>query len=201
MADGQPDSAKLSISKEEVQLLPLARYDGPIHLLHRGEPCAEACKILEKESVLGFDTESRPSFKKGQSYLPSLIQFATRDAVYLFQIDSRWIPDEIVRVMENPLVIKAGLALQQDLTKLKQIRNFQEKKTVDLAQIASRKGMQKTGLRSLAALLMGIRISKSAQVTNWSKPDLTPAQIQYAATDAWASRELYFKLSDFNLQA
>ena len=193
MTDRQPQSA-LSITKEEVLQLPLARYDGPVHLIGRQDSCVEACRIMAQEPVLGFDTESRPSFRKGQNYLPSLIQFATRNEVFLVQIGNRHIPDEIIAILENPAIIKAGLALQQDFAKLRQIRMFQERGMVDLSGLASKKGIKTTGLRSLAALFLKIRVSKSAQVTNWSKDVLTPAQIQYASVDAWISRELYFKL-------
>ncbi|MDD5260249.1 MAG: 3'-5' exonuclease domain-containing protein 2 [Methylacidiphilales bacterium] len=195
MLDRQPESP-LSITREEVQQLPLARYDGPIHLIGRQQPCADACQILARETVLGFDTESRPSFRRGQNFLPSLIQFATRNEVFLFQIGNRHIPDEIIAVLENPGIVKAGLALQQDFSKLRQIRAFQEGGMVDLSRMAAKKGIKTTGLRSLAALFLKIRVSKGAQVTNWSKDELTPAQIQYAAVDAWISRELYFKLQE-----
>ena len=194
MLDGQPQSPH-SVTREEVQLLPLARFDGPIHIISRQGPYTEACKILAAEPVLGFDTESRPSFRRGQNFLPSLIQLATSKEVFLFQIGNRHIPDEIVAILENASIIKAGLALQQDFTKLRQIRMFQERGVVDLSGVASKMGVKTTGLRSLAAIFLRVRVSKGAQVTNWSKEELTPAQIQYAAVDAWISRELYFKLN------
>ncbi|MDR0533058.1 MAG: 3'-5' exonuclease domain-containing protein 2 [Verrucomicrobiales bacterium] len=183
-----------TISKEEIQALPLAQYTGPIHVIAPGQSCIEACRVLADEEIIGFDTETRPAFRKGESYLPSLIQLATAKAVYLFQINRDWFPMEIVGILESPALKKSGLAINQDLNKLKQIRNFNEQGMVDLAVSAAKLGIKTTGLRSLAAIYLGVRVSKGAQVTNWSKPMLTPAQIQYAAVDAWISRELYFKL-------
>jgi ribonuclease D len=183
-----------SITKDQIQALPLAQYQGPVHVIAPGQSCIEACRELADEEVIGFDTETRPAFRKGESYLPSLIQLATRKAVYLFQINRDHFPMEIVGILESPALKKSGIAINQDINKLKQIRDFNEQGMVDLAVSAAKLGIKTTGMRSLAAMYLGVRVSKGAQVTNWSKPTLTPAQIQYAAVDAWISRELYFKL-------
>jgi ribonuclease D len=183
-----------SITKEQIQALPLARYDGPIHVIAPGAPCMEACRALADEEVIGFDTETRPAFRRGENYLPSLVQFATRSAVYLFQIGRTRFPMEIVGILECADIKKTGIALNQDMHKLQQFTPFNPQGVIDLSKSATAKGIKTTGLRSLAAIYLGIRVSKGAQVTNWSKPVLTPAQIQYAAVDAWISRELYFKL-------
>ncbi|MDR1146802.1 MAG: 3'-5' exonuclease domain-containing protein 2 [Verrucomicrobiales bacterium] len=194
-----PDSSSVprnvpTITKAAIQALPLAQYRGPIHVIAPGQSCMAACRALADEEVIGFDTETRPAFRKGEHYLPALVQLATRHAVYLFQINRHWFPMEIVGIMESAALIKSGLAVNQDLHKLKLIVAFREQNVIDLAVSAAQLGIKTTGLRSLAAMYLGARVSKRAQVTNWSRATLTPAQIQYAATDAWISRELYFKV-------
>ncbi|MDR2462785.1 MAG: 3'-5' exonuclease domain-containing protein 2 [Verrucomicrobiales bacterium] len=183
-----------AITKEKIQTLPLARYNGPIHLIAPGQPCMDACRALADEEIIGFDTETRPAFRRGEHYHPSLIQFATRNAVWLFQINRHWFPMEIVGILESAALTKTGVAINQDVNHLNRMMPLNTQGMVDLSVSAAQRGVKTTGLRNLAAIYLGIRVSKRAQVTNWSKLTLTAAQIQYAALDAWISRELYFKL-------
>ena len=184
---------KNKLSKTEINSLPLRYYNGPIHIIQTAEQAKEACAILMKEKVLGFDTETRPAFNKGQSYLPSLIQLAGTKVVYLFQLSQCGLTDEIIILLSNVNIIKSGVAINQDLTELQQILNFEPAGFVDLGDIAKSKGLPHHGLRGLAAYLLKFRISKSARTSNWSTNQLTKKQIKYAATDAWVGRELYLK--------
>ncbi|MDR1191165.1 MAG: 3'-5' exonuclease domain-containing protein 2 [Verrucomicrobiales bacterium] len=183
-----------AVTKEHIQTLPLAEYHGPIHLITPGQPCMDACRALADEDIIGFDTETRPAFRRGERYHPSLIQFATRRAVWLFQINRHWFPMEIVGILESAALTKTGIAINQDINHLKRMMPLNVQGMADLSVSAAKRGVKTTGLRNLAAIYLGVRVSKRAQVTNWSRPTLTPAQIQYAAIDAWISRELYFKL-------
>ncbi len=184
---------KNKLSKTEINLLPLRYYNGAIRIIQTAEQAKDACAILIKEKVLGFDTETRPAFKKGQSYLPSLLQLAGTKVVYLFQLSQCGLTDSIIILLSNVNIIKSGVAINQDLTELQQILNFEPAGFVDLGDIARSKGLPHHGLRGLAAYLLKFRISKSGRTSNWSANQLTKKQIKYAATDAWVGRELYLK--------
>lgn len=189
----QPEPQNV-ITKEELASLPLFRYEGPIHLIRSDEDLVRHIPDLRREKVVGFDTETRPSFRKGQNYLPTVIQMATADAAYIIQLARIESVGLINVILSSPDILKTGIALDQDLVKLKERFPFAERSILDLGRLAAKQKIAKTGLRNLAGLLLGYRISKQAQVTNWAATELTPAQIQYAATDAWISRELFFAL-------
>lgn len=182
------------ITKEELAELPLFRYEGPIHLIRTNEELARWTPILRREQVLGFDTETRPSFRRGQNYLPSVVQIAGAEAVFVIQLAGLTNTGLLAVLLSCPDILKTGIALDQDLVKLRQKFGFTLRSVLDLAPVAARVKIAQTGLRNLAGLLLGYRVSKQAQVTNWAAPTLSPAQIQYAATDAWVSRELFFAL-------
>jgi ribonuclease D len=184
---------KNKLSKNEINSLPLRYYNGAIRIIQTAEHAENACAILNKEKVLGFDTETRPAFNKGQSYLPSLLQLAGTNVVYLFQLSQCGLTDKIIILLSNVNIIKSGVAINQDLTELQQILDFEPAGFVDLGDIAKSKGLPHHGLRGLAAYLLKFRISKSARTSNWSANQLTKKQIKYAATDAWIGRELYLK--------
>ena len=184
---------KNKLSKTEINSLPLRYYNGAIRIIQTAEQAKDACAILIKEKVLGFDTETRPAFNKGQSYLPSLLQLAGTKVVYLFQLSQCGLTDSIIILLSNVNIIKSGVAINQDLTELQQILNFEPAGFVDLGDIARSKGLPHHGLRGLAAYLLKFRISKSGRTSNWSANQLTKKQIKYAATDAWVGRELYLK--------
>ena len=190
---------KNKLSKTEINSLPLRYYNGPIHIIQTAEQAKEACAILTKEKVLGFDTETRPAFNKGQSYLPSLLQMAGRKVVYLFQLSKCDLTDSIINLLSIDDIIKSGVAINQDLIELQQISNFEPAGFIDLGDIARSKGLPHHGLRGLAAYLLNFRISKSSRTSNWSANQLTKKQIKYAATDAWLGRELYLKYKRINV--
>lgn len=186
-------TAARAISRDDLIELPVQRYDGPVTFIESAEAIAQAAADIAAERVVGFDTETRPAFRKGESYLPSIAQVATARAVYIFPL---CLPDThavLARMLEAAGTAKAGVALAYDLRTLKQVFPFNEKGIVDLGQIAKRRGYDQSGVRNLAGMLLGYRIPKGAKTTNWSAPRLTSAQITYAATDAWVCRELYLK--------
>ena len=190
---------KNKLSKTEINSLPLRYYNGPIHIIQTTEQAKNACSILIKEKVLGFDTETRPAFTKGQYYLPSLLQMAGTKVVYLFQLSKCGLTDSIINLLSNDDIIKSGVAINQDLIELQQIINFYPAGFIDLGDIARSKGLPHDGLRGLAAYLLNFRISKSGRTSNWSANQLTKKQIKYAATDAWLGRELYLKYKQINV--
>lgn len=187
-------SPSVKITKEEVNALPLKAYEGPVTIVDNDHKLSAALKELKRETVLGFDTESRPAFKKGQNYPASLIQLGGERNIWLFQIQNFSNLDPLWRLLANRRIVKAGVAIADDIKKLQDLHAFKPGGFIEIADLTQQAGILNTGLRSLAGLLLGFRISKRAQVSNWAKSDLSEAQIQYAATDAWVSRELYLHM-------
>ena len=179
------------ITRNEVNALPVRRYDGEVRIV--GDDAQSVLADVLKEEVVGFDTETRPSFRPGESYPPSLAQVATARAVYLFQVRDRAVAAAVAQVLAAEQVVKAGVALADDLKALKKLVEFSEKSIVDLGIAAKRQGLKQSGVRNLTALFLGFRIPKGTKTSNWARAQLTPQQVAYAATDAWACRELYVR--------
>ncbi len=188
-----------SISREDMAKLPIRRYEGRVCLVATPEDLEEARSDLERESVVGFDTETRPAFKKGESHLPALVQVATARAVYLFQLRRTEAHPLLAGLLSEARTIKAGVSLKDDLRALKGVFAFEEKNMLDLGLVARRSGLGQTGVRNLAGMLLGFRIPKGTKTSNWAAPQLSAAQITYAATDAWACRELYLRFQNLGL--
>ncbi|MBI3043376.1 MAG: 3'-5' exonuclease domain-containing protein 2 [Betaproteobacteria bacterium] len=188
-----------SISKEALAELPIRRYEGTVSLVATLRELADARADFRQERVVGLDTETRPSFRKGESHLPCLVQAATARAVYLFQLTRLEVFPALVELLASPSVVKAGVGLAHDLRQLKEVFPFTVENTLDLGVVARRRGLGQSGVRNLAGMLLGFRIPKGNRTSNWAAPRLSPAQIAYAATDAWASRELYLKFEMLGL--
>jgi len=182
------------LTREEINQLPIRRYAGAVHVVRDRGALRAAAVRLGREKILGFDTETRPAFRKGQHFLPSLVQLASRREVYLFQLRHMGLPRPLRRILADPKITKAGVATDHDVSQLQRIGIFHAAGFVDLGHLARHAGLAHHGLRGLAALFLGIRIPKQAQRSNWSRPELSPAQITYAATDAWAGREIYLRM-------
>lgn len=196
-----PEAFRRTISREEIASLPIRRYGGEIAVVNTPAALATAMQDIRQERVLGFDTETRPAFTKGESYLPCLVQVATARRVYLLQLEQLDCSQAVAELLANPHIVKAGVALAGDVGQLKRLFPFEAAAVVDIGHIARRHGNKQTGLRNLAALFLGWRIAKGMKTTNWSIPQLTTTQISYAATDAWASRELYLCFQRLGLVA
>lgn len=181
------------ITKEAINALPLIAWEGEIRVLNTLEEMHAAVVELSKESHLGFDTETRPCFKKGEYHPPALIQLATAETVYLFRICKVQSLDALRPILESTNILKTGVAINDDVKELRAIDEFTPGGFYEITQLTSKLKIENKGLRPLAGILMGGRISKGAQVSNWAKVELDEKQIRYAATDAWVSRELYVK--------
>ena len=195
-----PDQYLRAFTKDEINDLPLRRYEGPVSVVRTEKQRSQALKEMEGESLLGFDTETRPVFKKGKRPgPPTLIQLATESSVYVFQINLLPLCDGLCDLLADKRVIKTGVAVRDDILGLQKLADFTPKGFIDLSDVTAKAKMQTHGLRNMAANLLGFRISKSAQCSNWAKEKLTPQQVNYAATDAWVSRELYLALEELGL--
>ena len=194
-----PADPPRSISREDMANLPIRRYEGKLCVVATPHDLAHALADFRQESVVGFDTETRPAFKKGESYPPCLVQAATARAVYLFQLRHAEVFPALAELLSEPRIVKAGVSLADDLRALKRVFAFTEKNMLDLGTVARRAGFEQTGVRNLAGILLGIRVPKGAKTSNWAAPHLTAAQMTYAATDAWACRELYLEFESLGL--
>ena len=188
-----------SISREEMNTLPIRRYEGAVHLVESPAMLERAAADILREAVVGFDTETRPAFRKGESHLPSLAQVATARAVYLFPLQRLDCSAMLGELLGAPHIVNAGVALADDLRQLRQLFEFSPAAALDLGHVARRHGLKQTGLRNLTGIFLGTRIPKGTKTTNWAAPRLSPQQVTYAATDAWACRELYVKFAALNL--
>jgi ribonuclease D len=191
--------SRRSISREEMAELPVRRYEGEVCLVTTRQELERARDDIRQETVTGLDTETRPSFRKGESYPPALVQVATARTVYLFQLIRPDVLPVVAELLTNAHSIKAGVALAHDLRTLRQVVSFAEKNVLDLGLVARRWGLEQTGLRNLAGIFLGFRVPKGARTSNWAAPQLTAAQIAYAATDAWACRELSLRFEALGL--
>lgn len=187
------------LSPQEIDQLPVMRWEGRIHLVNRQEEIAPAIEGLLREEVVGFDTETRPAFRKGVSYRPSLLQLAGSESVWIFQLSRFHSFEPLDQLLGAAKVLKVGVGLDQDIKQLLDLFPFLPDGFCDLGEIAREQGLESRGLRSMAASFLDYRISKSAQCSNWGKETLQPFQITYAATDAWISREIYQFLLRMNL--
>lgn len=188
------------ITKEELLELPLKRYEGEIKLITEREEAEEcALEILRENDWVGFDTETRPAFKKGQSYTVSLLQIATPKRVYLFRLLQTGLPSGLLRLLSDERLLKVGVALRDDIKELQEIAFFRAGGFLDLGTKMKALNVQQTGLRNLTAIFLGFRISKGQQTSNWENKQLTEAQRRYAATDAWVCLEMYAYLREKNI--
>ena len=194
-----PSELLRHVSREEINALPIRRYEGPMAVIAEPHELASAMDDILQETLVGFDTETRPAFRPGESYPPSLAQVATARAVYLFQVRHAQIAAAVARLLSEERIVKAGVSMADDLKALKKIVPFEEKSIVDVGKLAQRHGLKQSGVRNLAGLFLGFRIPKGAKTTNWSRSKLTEQQIVYAATDAWACRELYLRFEELGL--
>jgi len=183
-----------SYTKDEIINLPIMSYEGPIEVIASDADAERACSLLSQSALLGFDTETKPAFRKGEHYLPSLIQLADSTAVYIFQLRKIQEYAPMAALLGSASPRKVGVAVRDDILHLNKIFEFDGVGFIDLRSIATEMGIENNGLRNLAASILGKRISKRAQTSNWAAPNLAPFQIQYAAVDAWACREIYLTL-------
>lgn len=192
------EEVKVTITAEEINNLPLRTFSGKTSVVSNPDQLAKIVAEVESHKVIGFDTETRPSFKKGQIFQVSLLQLAIPNKVFLIRVNHTGITEEITRLFTNPAVIKAGVGIRDDLKALQKLRTFDPANCFDLSSLAKQSGLQVESVKKLTALLLGFRISKSAQTSNWEVPTLTQKQIEYAATDAWVCLELFEKLRPGN---
>jgi ribonuclease D len=190
-------SFRESISKEEVNELPILEYqDRKIILVDTLLKLRDAIESLNKEKVLGFDTETKPSFVKGQRNKVALLQLSTESTCYLIRLNLLGMQNSLVELLSNEKIIKIGISLKDDFSMLNRRRNFKPAGFVDIQSVIGRFGIKDMSLQKIYAIMFNKKISKSQRLTNWQAPNLTIQQQTYAAIDAWACMDIYNVIKD-----
>jgi ribonuclease D len=179
------------ISREYINSLPAVRFEGKVVLVDWLEQEEEVIRRLRAETCVGFDTESRPAFQKGVSYPISLVQLASHDTAYLFQLQKTGFSGALMDFLADVNIKKIGIGVKADIAKLQELKDFTSGGFIDLSKIAKEKGIIQIGARALAARYLGRRLVKTAQKTNWALSNLTKKQQIYAASDAWICLKIY----------
>lgn len=184
---------KESITPDEIEAMDLAVFNGEIHvIMNPGPELDHAIEHLSKQRFVGFDTETRPIFQPHQPRPhTALLQLSSPTEAFLFRLHSLGLPQEIANVMANPHITKIGAAVNEDIRGLQYFRKFEAARFVDLQMLGSRYGIRDKSVRKMAAIILNLKVSKAQQCSNWEIPVLSPAQQQYAATDAWICEKMY----------
>ena len=185
---------KSNITAEEINELPLQSFMGKIAVISQQEHLKKAFEEINQHPAVGFDTETRPVFVRGQQHKVALLQIALLHKVFLIRLKDTGMTQEIIHFLQNEHILKVGVALRDDIKALQRLKRFKPAGIFELTELSKKAGIEAEGLKKLTALVLHFRISKSAQTSNWEAGQLNEKQISYAATDAWVCREIYQKL-------
>jgi len=181
----------MKIEENEISILPVAEYQGEIVVIERLRNLSQALEEIYSWGYVGFDTETRPNFHKGENHKPALMQVAGARKTFLFRLNKLGFPPLLRSFISDENIIKVGLALENDLPELTLHQKFSPAGMVDLNQLCPQLGFQNIGARKLTAIFLKVRLKKSQQTSNWENSILTEAQLKYAALDSWICREIY----------
>jgi ribonuclease D len=190
-----------TVTNDELAALPPCAFAGRIVVVEDEATLTAACDHLATQPAVGFDTETRPSFKAGVVHRVALLQLSTADVCYLVRLNKLALERPLARLFENPHVLKVGAALSNDIPALRKMRQFRQAGFVDLQSIVSQWGITDLSVRKMAAIVLGVRVSKAQRLSNWEAATLTAPQQLYAATDAWVCLEIYNRLHKTNKKA
>jgi ribonuclease D len=182
------------ITKEDIKELPLKQFEGTVNVVEDPKQVTHVVEKLRNEKIIGFDTETKPSFKKGVSHDIALLQLSTEEEAFLFRLNLTGFNGALTQLLSNPEIKKVGVGIRDDLRGLQQLNNFTPKGFIDIQELAPKYGIEVLSLKNLAALLLDIRISKRQRLSNWEADSLSEGQILYAATDAWVALKIYHKI-------
>jgi len=188
MNNGRPGK---NITNEELNDLPLGAFDGEVRVISDPEGVSLAFQEINAFERVGFDTETKPVFVRGHHNKVAILQLATPKKAYLFRLQATGLTHEMKAFFENPKVLKIGVAIRDDIKALQLLKKFTPEGFVELTTLTKAAGFEAEGVKKLTAMVLGFRISKSAQTSNWEAPKLDEKQITYAATDAWVCLSIY----------
>ena len=189
---------QISISPEEIAALELASFPGEIVVIEENGPeLDQAVRYLIRQKVLGFDTETRPTFSPDQhSSGTALLQLSGGGKAFLFRLKKCGLPRSLASILARPGILKVGAATLDDVRGLQKITKFSPKGFVDLQNMVWEYGIRDKSVKKMAAIILGVKISKAQQLSNWEAEHLSEGQQRYAATDAWVCREMYLRLQN-----
>lgn len=185
----------LTITKEQIAELEMETFDGEIHVIDHLKQVPEAVEFLSTHPALGFDTETKPAFKRGQVHKVALMQLATEKECFLFRLNQIGYPDKLEAIIVDPTIRKIGLSLRDDFAAIRKRSGRSPENFLDLQSYVDKFGIEVNSLQKIYALLFDKKISKNQRLSNWEAPNLTAAQQSYAAIDAWACLRIYNFLS------
>lgn len=180
--------------KQLIAQLPVAQFEGRIIVILTPGETEKAVNYLLAQPILGFDTETRPSFKRGHQYRVALLQVSTPDTCFLFRLNHTGFTPALKRLLEDRTVVKVGLSWHDDLNSLHRLGQFTTGEFIDIQSLVGSVGIEDLSLQKLYANLFGKKISKRQQLSNWEADILGDKQKLYAATDAWACIKIYEEL-------
>ncbi len=182
------------IAKEEINKLKVRQFEGRISVVENRKDFDKAMSEIGKYKLLGFDTETKPAFKKGVKHKVALIQISNSHEAWLFRSNRIGFPSELIELFENEDILKVGLGLNDDMRGLREMKGFKPAGFLDLQKYVEAFKIESKSLKKIVAIVLGYKISKSQQMSNWESPELTEMQQRYAATDAWVCLEVYHEL-------
>lgn len=189
-------SFESTITNEAIDALPRREFSGRIVIVDNDQAMAEMVEVLRNERLLGYDTETRPAFKKGLFYPMALLQLSTQNVAFLVRLQLVAMSSGLMEILQSADIVKVGAAIRDDIKGMQKIKRFKPQGFVDLQQIVDRWGIEEKSVKKMAAIVLGIKVSKAQRLSNWEAVSLTPAQQDYAAMDAWVCREIYKKLHE-----
>ncbi len=185
-----------SISKEDLHKLPMKSFDGNIHIVNSDEKVKQAVAFLQNYKVIGFDTETKPVFKKGLTNVVAILQLSTVTDAFIFKLQKTNLPNSLIQILSSNEIFKVGVAIRDDVIALKKIKKFKQNSFIELQDYVKQFGIENFSLQKLTAIVLKFKISKSKRLSNWESKILSKAQLSYAATDAWASLRVYKELKE-----
>lgn len=183
-----------TITNDQINELPVVHFTGRVIVVDSQQTMKEAEQALTGATIIGFDTETRPAFQKGLSYKMSLLQLSTQDTAVLIRLQLVDLSPVIIRILQSAAVLKIGAAIRDDIRGLQKVKRYKPAGFIDLQSIVGDWGIESLSVKKMAAIVLGIKVSKAQRLSNWDAQQLTPSQIDYAAVDAWVCREIFVRL-------
>lgn len=187
------------ISKDELNNLPIEVFKGEIVVVDNLDVVNKACEALQKEAIIGFDTETKPAFRKGVNHKVALMQLSTENQCFLFRLNKIDVPQCISDILSDKNIKKIGLSLKDDFSGLRKSIDFMPNGFIELQTLVKKYNIEDLSLQKIYGILFHKRITKGQRLTNWEAETLTEAQQMYAAIDAWACLKIYKELINRNL--
>ena len=184
-----------TISNDDVAALEAVHFDGRIVVIETADALAKACRDLSKHSLIGFDTETRPSFTAGITNKVALLQLSTEECSYLIRLNKVALSNDVISLLSNDKIKKVGADVRNDIAALNKLQKFTPQGFIDLQNEVGKYGIEDKSLRKISGIVLGKKVSKAQRLSNWAAKQLTPQQQMYAATDAWVCIEIYNRLT------